>query len=83
MSKKTQRYNLDEAISYVLEPGSEPGMSELEDSGDEGYEPEIIDRVGDSEEEEGEENEEPEELPENDKTLTRIYKTLRAAFQNI
>ena len=83
MSKKTQRYNLDEAISYVLEPGSEPGMSELEDSGDEGYEPEIIDRVGNSEEEEGEEKEEPEELPENDKTLTRIYKTLRAAFQNI
>ena len=42
-------------------------MSELEDSGYEDYEPEIIDRDGDSEEEEGEENEEEqEELPEND-----------------
>lgn len=42
-------------------------MSELEDSGDDDYEPEIINRVGDNEEEEGEENEEEqEEWPEND-----------------
>ena len=36
-------------------------MSELEDSGDDDYEPEIINRVGDNEEEEGEENEEEQE----------------------
>ena len=39
-------------------------MSELEDSGDKDYQPEIIDRVGDGKEEEGKENEEePEEWP--------------------
>ena len=30
MSKKTQQYNFDEAISYVLELGSGSAMSELE-----------------------------------------------------
>ena len=44
--------------------GSESETSKLGDSGDEDYEPEIIDRVGDSEE--GEENKEkPEELTKN------------------
>ena len=43
MLTKTQQYNLDNAISYVLEPGSQPEISELADSGDEDYEPEIID----------------------------------------
>ena len=43
MLTKTQQYNLDDAISYVLEPGSQPEISELADSGDENYEPEIID----------------------------------------
>ena len=66
MSKKTQQYNFDEAISYVLELGSGSAMSELEDSGDEDYEPEIIDRLGYSEEEGEENEEEPEELPENE-----------------
>ena len=67
MSTKRQQYNLEEAISYVLEPGLESEMPELEDSGHQYYEPEIINRVGDSEEEESEENkEEPEELPENE-----------------
>ena len=65
MPKKTQQYNLDEAISYVFKLGSKSEMSELDDSCDEDYESEIIDRNGYSEEEE--ENEKaPEELPENE-----------------
>ena len=65
MSKKTQQYNLDEAMSCVLELGSKSEMSELEDSCDEDYEPEIIDRNGYNEEEE-ENEKESEELPENE-----------------
>ena len=50
-----------------MKQGSESEMSELEDSGEEDYEPEIISRIGDSEEEESEENEEElEELPQNE-----------------
>ena len=66
MPKKTQQYNLDEAISYVFKLGSKSEMSELDDSCDEDYEPEIIDRNGYSEEEEEENEKEPEELPENE-----------------
>ena len=43
MLTKAQKYNLDDAISYVLEPGSEPEISELADSGDKDYESETID----------------------------------------
>ena len=32
-------------MSYVLEPGSESEMSELEDSEDEDYVPEVADRL--------------------------------------
>ena len=65
MLTKTQQYNLDDAISYVLEPGSEPEISELADSGDKDYEPEIIDWVGYGEEKGDENEEEPEGLPKN------------------
>ena len=36
---------LDEVMSYVLEPGSESEMSELEDSEDQDYVPEVADRL--------------------------------------
>ena len=45
-NKKEAIYlTLDEVMSYVLEPGSESEMSELEDSEDEDYVPEVADRL--------------------------------------
>ena len=66
MLTKTQHCNLDEAILYAIKPRSRSEMSELQDSGDEDYEPEFIDRAGDSEEEVEKNKKEPQELPEND-----------------
>ena len=45
MATKRKQFNLDEVMSYVLESGSESEMSELEDSEDEDYTPEVADRL--------------------------------------
>ena len=45
MATKRKQFNLDEVMSYVLESGSESEMSELEDSEDEDYAPEVADRL--------------------------------------
>ena len=42
---KSKQFTLDEVMSYVLEPGSESEMSELEDSEDEDYVPEVAGRL--------------------------------------
>ena len=42
MTAKRKQFMLDEVISYVLEPGPESEMSELEDSKDK---PEVADRL--------------------------------------
>ena len=42
MATKRKQFNLDEVMSYVLESGSESEMSELEDSEDEDYAPEVL-----------------------------------------
>ena len=45
MATKRKQFTLDEVMSYVLESGSESEMSELEDSEDEDYAPEVADRL--------------------------------------
>ena len=45
MATKSKQFTLDEVMSYVLEPGSESEMSELEDSEDEDYVPEVAGRL--------------------------------------
>ena len=45
MATKRKQFTLDEAMPYVLESGSESEMSELEDSEDEDYAPEVADRL--------------------------------------
>ena len=45
MATKRKQFTLDEVMSYVLESGSESEMSELEDSDDEDYAPEVADRL--------------------------------------
>ena len=45
MATKRKQFTLDEVMSYVLESGSEFEMSELEDSEDEDYAPEVADRL--------------------------------------
>ena len=45
MATKSKQFTLDEVMSYVLEPGSESEMSELEDSEDEDYVPQVAGRL--------------------------------------
>ena len=45
MATKRNQFPVDEVMSYVLEVGSESEMSELEDSEDEYYVPEVADRM--------------------------------------
>ena len=54
-------YKLDEAVAFVLEPNSDSDMSDLEDSEDDEYIPDIVEREmdddgGDDEVDENEEN---------------------------
>ena len=45
MATKGKQYTLNEVMSYILEPGSESEIFELEDSEDEDYAPEVADRL--------------------------------------
>ena len=49
-------YKLDEAVAFVLEPNSDSDMSDLEDSKDDEYIPDIVEREMDDEVNENEEN---------------------------